>query len=159
MNAHVDRALAGGVVLLMLGAALRVRGIQSREFAVAPDHVPMIRVLAPLGRDSLERMVADAIGRTPFRLVARDREESGEVVPDAPAEERTPTPPSIRLKAVVGGPPWQAVITDVPGFDGDHVIRTGDRIGDVVIVSIRTLEIGVSWGDTTWVVRLEARSP
>src|SRR5690606_29800215 len=51
-----------------------------------------------------------------------------------PAPE--PTVPTFYLRGTVGGPPWTALISGVPGRDGDAALHVGDSIGNVRIVGI-----------------------
>ena len=67
-----------------------------------------------------------------------------------PAMGSSPGRPLLVLKAIVGGPPWEAVLEGVPGREGDVLVTVGDRIGQLAIKAVTTLSVTVSLPDTTY---------
>lgn len=68
------------------------------------------------------------------------------VVAQAPAAPR----PTLVLRGIVGGPPWQALLDGLPGRSGSALVQTGDRIGQFVIGTISREKVVVMGPDTTW---------
>jgi hypothetical protein len=52
-------------------------------------------------------------------------------------------PLAVKVKAIVGGPPWIAVLSGLPGVSGDRVVRIGDRFDAIQVrdISATTVEI------------------
>jgi hypothetical protein len=66
--------------------------------------------------------------------------------------------PSLTLKAIVGGPPWQAVIEGLPGQQSGAVAEVGTRFDRIVIRSISRDSVVVQAPDTLWVLRFKRGS-
>jgi hypothetical protein len=57
--------------------------------------------------------------------------------------------------AGVIGPPWQALIEGIPGHPGAVVLRQGQRIEDMRVISITRDRAVVQGADTTWRLTLK----
>jgi len=61
--------------------------------------------------------------------------------PDVPPAPPPPPPPSplatVALKGIVGGPPWRAILSGVPGRERNVVVNTGDTLGGIRIKQVR----------------------
>lgn len=100
--------------------------------------------------------------RSPFRLDGRiPSRRYGEAPVDLPLEETRPqaTVYAVVVKALVGGPPWSAVLGGLPGEAGERVVRVGDRHGPVLIDRVGGDGVRLVTSDTSWVVRLPERQP
>jgi hypothetical protein len=104
----------------------------------------------PFDGDSLAAAANATIDNDPFRLAnepADVRFEPRRVGAPPPA----PAAPKIVLvlKAIVGGPPWQAMIDGIPGHQG-AVVRSGDTFDKLVIRRVTRDTVVVQGPDTTW---------
>ncbi|MEO7082994.1 MAG: hypothetical protein ABI442_07920 [Gemmatimonadaceae bacterium] len=82
---------------------------------------------------------------------------------DAPAASPMRTPaglphPTLVLKAIVGGPPWQAVIDGLPGQTGSAVAQPGAHFEGLVVRVVSRDSVVVQGADTTWVLSFRVRS-
>lgn len=66
---------------------------------------------------------------------------------------------ALTLKAVVGGPPWLAVVTGLPGTEGERVIRPGDRFDELLVGAIGHDVVLFSTADSSWRLTLAPRAP
>jgi hypothetical protein len=67
-----------------------------------------------------------------------------------------PQPPRVPLVlAGVIGPPWQALIEGIPGHSGAVVVRAGDRVEDLRVLSITRDRAVIQGADTTWRLTLK----
>lgn len=73
------------------------------------------------------------------------------VLPPAPR-------PTLVLKAIVGGPPWQAVIEGIPGQTSAAVVRSGEKFGTLTIRAVSRDSVAVQTTDTAWVLTFKGRS-
>lgn len=69
--------------------------------------------------------------------------------PSIPARPATPI-----LTALLGGPPWRAVLEGVAGSDVPVVVSGGMRVGPFVVVTVGPIGVQLTAGDTTWNLRL-----
>jgi hypothetical protein len=151
--------------LSLWGAALLAGVAAFRWSTAVPFYAPVERVIPPApgapktkGPDTLIASARGIVAANPFRLERRPTAipYGSETEPDG-RYESVPPKPDLLLTGVLGGPPWQAVLTGVPGHDGSVVVREGESI-DVFVVSRVTRDTVVVQGaDTTYV--LTVRTP
>jgi hypothetical protein len=73
----------------------------------------------------------------------------------APAVARSR--PTLVLKAIVGGPPWQAAVDGIPGQPPGTVVRAGMRFEHLVIRLVSRDSVVVQLPDTTWALTFRAQ--
>lgn len=96
------------------------------------------------------------IDNDPFRL-DRAPADVGFGQDAAPSQQPPPSPfrqPPPRLTAVLGGPPWRAVLEGVPGREGSVVVSPGDRVGPFAVLTISRTLLTLKGADTTWQLHL-----
>lgn len=67
----------------------------------------------------------------------------------APPQMAIRVPPP-RLTAIVGGPPWRAVLEGTPGHEGGLVVESGDRLGSFTVTEVTRTSVRVRGQDSTW---------
>jgi hypothetical protein len=159
--------LAAGTLALLLGgvAAWRTRD------ALAPVERPTLAIPAaalPPGRydfDSLGAAAEQTVATDPFRLAnapAAVRFQPRGAALAAAAPPPIPAPPAPRptlvVRAIVGGPPWQAVVDGLAAQAG-MVVRAGDRFDRLVVARITADSVIVQGPDTTWKLTLKRDRP
>jgi len=149
------RALA--VLVLLLGAVAVRRWVSERDHLVRP--IPVVgavaRGAALVDGDSLAVAAAATIEHDPFRLAnapAQVRydprvEEGGAAAMAMPLPAQRPT---LALRAIVGGPPWQAVVDGIPGQPPGTIVRAGSTFDKLAITSVTRDQVVVRGADTTW---------
>jgi hypothetical protein len=60
--------------------------------------------------------------------------------------------PTMTLKAIVGGPPWQAVVDGLPGQPANTLVRTGATYDKLVARQVTRDSVVIQGPDTTWVL-------
>jgi len=111
--------------------------------------------------DSLDDELAAAedltVTNDPFRLAnapARVRfdpsNEPGAI--GASPVSALPIRPTMVLKAIVGGPPWQAVVDGIPGQPPGTVVRSGASFDKLVARAVTRDSVVIQGPDTTWVL-------
>jgi len=136
----------------------------SARLAVAAIPTPTIgRTLAVPQResaDSLEAMAQGIVDSDPFRVSNQPSDIAFDPTGDALGNRTTPSPapavpprPTLVLKAIMGGPPWQAVIDGIPG-QGQAVVGPGSTYDKISVRSVTRDSVVVQGADTTWVLRL-----
>jgi hypothetical protein len=66
-------------------------------------------------------------------------------------EFRPPAPPRPPLEVTgIVGPPWEALLTGVPGREGAVIVKPGDVLGDLRVRSVTRENVVVQAPDTTW---------
>ena len=110
--------------------------------------VPPITAYDPRG---LERASDSVLVNDPFRMERKpSRVAFG--APPLPPPTVAPQVPRIRptLGGIVGGPPWKAVLSNIPGREGGVIVATGDTVAGMTIRLVRQDMVIVKGADTTW---------
>jgi hypothetical protein len=110
-----------------------------------------------------DSMLADAedatVSNDPFRLV--NAPATVRFDPAVEGESASPAVPVVRptlvLKAIIGGPPWQAVIDGIPGQPPGTIAGTGARFDKLVVRSVTRDTVVVQGPDTTWSLGFKGR--
>jgi len=108
------------------------------------------------------REAADLIvSNDPFRLTNRpaivryDPKAEGAVATMSVAA--APIRPVMTLKAIVGGPPWQAIVDGLPGQPSGTVVRAGNAFDKLVARAVTRDSVVIQGPDTTWVLSFRRR--
>jgi hypothetical protein len=162
-----SNSIASGLLAasLCVACAAWVRWQQAAP-KVQPDRssIASRRSFAPSVSDSA---LADAeeftVANDPFRLSnipptvrydpANDGGSSGLGTPPPP-----PVRPVLILKAIVGGPPWQAVIDGIPGQPAGTVAHSGSKFEKLTVRAVTRDSVIVQGPDTAWVLSFRGRS-
>ncbi|HTI62342.1 MAG TPA: hypothetical protein VL524_02455 [Gemmatimonadaceae bacterium] len=158
MRQSAFHALAAAVCAVLSGAAV-VRWHDAAPSASAP--VATVPPIAPTFADSLDEALASAeesiVSNDPFRLAnipAAVRYDPGDelALSASGVSQLAPLRPTITLKAIVGGPPWQAVVDGLPGQPANTVVQAGSRYDKLVARSVTRDSVVIQGPDTTWVL-------
>lgn len=69
-----------------------------------------------------------------------------------PAIAAPPLRPVMTLKAIVGGPPWQAVVDGLPGQPANTLVQSGSVFDKLVARAVTRDSVVIQGPDTTWVL-------
>lgn len=143
-------------ILALLGTALAVRRVTT-----APE-VPVIRPqladaprIALLDVDSADVLVSEiAFGglfgsSSDHSIESRAEEANGESSAPPPSPVR-----AIQLSGIVGGPPWSAVLEDVPDREGAVIVNSGDRVAGLFVTAVTRDSAMLRGPDSSFVLRL-----
>jgi hypothetical protein len=61
------------------------------------------------------------------------------------------------LKAIVGGPPWQAVVDGIPGQAQGTIVRAGAAFDKLVARAVTRDSVIIQGPDTAWVLTFRRR--
>lgn len=150
-------------MLAVLGATFRV----ARAGGDSPASAPLSFTVSPGGTtvedDSLGEAAANTTANDPFRLVNRPSEvrydARTEGNPGAPAPFVPPVRPPLVLKALIGGPPWQAVVDGIPGQPSGTIVRAGSAFDRLTVRSVGSDTVVIAAPDTTWKLTLQRGHP
>jgi hypothetical protein len=152
MSPRVEMVLWAGSALFILGAV----GLWRTPVAAANSAGPVLAMTFAQLPDTnqLQRSARVVIASDPFRITREpsplpfrpfgDRVAQSQPVPPSPPK------PMLLLRGIVGGPPWEALIEGLPGKNGTVVVRSGEKLGDLVIRTIKKDTVVVQGMDTTW---------
>ena len=152
MTVRVELSLWAMATLVAIGAV----ALMLRPFPYTPARVDERSSMRPTAPDSahLVRLAGGIIATDPFRMYrqppsARFDPASRSVVQSGIPTLEAPRP-VLLLRAIVGGPPWEALLEGIPGRSGPLVVRTGDTLGELVIQSVGSDTVVIAGMDTTW---------
>lgn len=150
-----EAGLAILVVVLAAAASWRWQAGAAAGTPPAPL-VPAVPAVPVAFADSiLDEAVALTVDNDPFRLSNRPADVPfagrGSTVTSAPGTlQALPPRPSLSVSAIVGGPPWSAVLAGIPGRTGGAVVSAGDRIEGLRIIAVSRDSVVIQAADTTW---------
>jgi len=111
--------------------------------------------------DSLAAAESLVVDNDPFRIVNHPASVSYDPLAGDGPQGAELAPVSLRpvfvLKAIVGGPPWQAVVEGFPGQATAVVVRTGERLDKLSVRSVTRDSVVVQASDTTWILTFRKR--
>jgi hypothetical protein len=157
--------------------AVRELTISQSDPAAANDHPEMLRIeltLEALVRPATNARTAAAAAQelTPAMLppraaaettIANDPFRLSNSPPDINAASGGPkvvappraARPLLVLKAITGGPPWQAIVAGIPGQSGDAIVASGAALGALTVQTITRDTVIIRSSDTTWILSLK----
>lgn len=107
--------------------------------------------------ESLDDMVDLTIDNDPFRLSGSPSTlpyvRSAALQSQPPAISSAPRPP-LFLKAIVGGPPWQAIVDGIPGQPPGTIVVAGSTFDKLRVRSVSRDTVVVQGPDTLWKLTL-----
>jgi hypothetical protein len=125
-----------------------VMGIHRNRSAGAP-------AMTMFDGDSLDSAASHVVTHDPFRLERKPANVAFSTAPPAIVGAPPQGPPvRIALQGMIGGPPWRAIVSGIPGHDGTIMVSSGDTLGGVTIRHIDRGGITVRVKDSTWTVTL-----
>jgi hypothetical protein len=135
----------------------RVDTVASRNVAVSEKPVAATRLSA----DSLAHAEDAIVTNDPFRLSNSPPVVRFDATTEAdPASAMAaPSRPVLVLKAIVGGPPWQAVIDGLPGQPPGALARAGSRFDRLTIHAVTRDSVIVHGADTSWILAFRGQNP
>jgi hypothetical protein len=159
MNASLVWILVAGSVAGSAAAAYRWRAAaqpESPRRSIALAHQP---TRPPPSDSALDDAEDATVSNDPFRLsndpasVRYDPSTDGAVASAAVLVVR----PTLVLKAIIGGPPWQAVIDGIPGQPPGTIAAPGARFDKLLVRSVTRDTVVVQGPDTTWALSFKGR--
>ncbi len=155
--------------LLMLAAIVTAGAMAMHRWLQVDAAPPTGRAIPALARVAMPAFTRSALRAAAETTVANDPFRLSNSPPDVDAATRTsgvrsPGParaprPTLVLKAITGGPPWQAIVAGLPGQSGDAVVAPGAAFGALTVQSITRDEVIVRAPDTTWTLSLKRSAP
>jgi hypothetical protein len=151
------RSLAVASLVLAAIAAMRWRRTTPDDVASANGVVPSRTKthVPPDMTDSVTEAADLTVDNDPFRLTNSPPSVRYDVATDgvAPATVAVRPPrPVLVLKAIVGGPPWQAVIDGIPGQPPGTIAEVGKRFDKFLVRAVTRDSVIVQGPDTSWVL-------
>ncbi|HEU4722063.1 MAG TPA: hypothetical protein VFS59_11930 [Gemmatimonadaceae bacterium] len=154
-----EAIVLAGALLAIAGAALRIARAGSEPVTAASTTFVTTAGAIDVGDDSLGEAAANTAANDPFRLVNRPsgvrydaKTEGGVGVPAAFVPP--PVRPAFVLKAIVGGPPWQAVVDGIPGQQPGTIVRSGTTFDKLTVRSVGRDTVVIQAPDTIWKLTL-----
>jgi hypothetical protein len=151
--------LAVGTAAAIATAIARWRNAET--FIPSPPAISVTHVAAlPAPTDSVLDDATDAtITNDPFRLANEPSSVRYEPAAQggAPMSATPVVRPTLVLKAIIGGPPWQAVIDGIPGQPAGAVASSGTRFDKLVVRSVSRDSVVVQGPDTAWTLSFKGR--
>jgi hypothetical protein len=156
MNARMDVACVLLAAVLALGGVWRTRDFTELDHLQAMSSRASI-VTAPTlpDADSLGDAAATIVANDPFRLSNKPAALRF-LSATASAPVAVPTMPQLTLKAIIGGPPWSAVVEGLPGDAGGVVVTAGLAFDRIHVKRITRESVVMQAPDTTWTLTMKS---
>jgi hypothetical protein len=148
---------AMGLVCVALGALRWQNAAPSLAVAQSGSRARVSAPAMPTSRaDSVDDAAADVVENDPFRLsnapaaVAFDPRRLGAASGGATVASARAPRPVLVVRAIVGGPPWAAVVDGIPGQPPGTIVRAGESFDRLRVRSVSRDAVVVQAPDTTW---------
>ena len=162
MMGRREVTMLSAALLSVAGATLRIVRSTTNEAAAPTPAFALVTGWRVIADDSLAEAANSAIENDPFRLANRP----SNVRYDALSEEggpHAPSVPSIRpafaVKAIMGGPPWQAILDGIPGQPNGTIVRSGATFDKITVKLVGRDTVVVQGPDTLWKLTLRRDHP
>jgi hypothetical protein len=146
-------ALALGGVVLLASIGVWTSSVPGPAADAGSRHLDAaVPVRPPVDTAALDVAAQRLRAQDPFRLDRRPAEvrynpwEAETAAPPAPEKIR----PALVLAALIGGPPWNAVIEGIPGSEGGVLLAVGAQMHGVTFVALRGDTVFLAGFDTTF---------
>lgn len=153
-----EAAILALAVLAALGAAIRIVRSDDAVIANASSIAVVSSDVPTVDDDSLGEAAANAAANDPFRLVNRPSSVRYDARNENGAVGQTPVfvapRPQLLLKAIVGGPPWQAIVDGIPGQPPGTIVRSGNAFDKLTVRNVGRDTVVIQTPDTTWKLTL-----
>jgi len=157
-GARLTAGLSFVALVLASGAALRWRQAlaTARTAAAQVTMIPATPRVPRFAAESLQDAAQVTVATDPFRLAnapARISFASTLVPNTAPVAAASPPPPArptLIVRAIMGGPPWSAILDGVPGQSPGLVVSPNVTYEQIHILAISRDTVVVQGPDTTW---------
>ena len=154
-------ALRIDVLIAANGSVDRARAATGARPAMLPGaSVTTMRTTADAAVESAENAT---VSNDAFRLanepaaVRYDPNDDARASRAAMAPPPAPIRPTMTLKAIVGGPPWQAVVDGLPGRPPGTIVRVGASFDRLVARRVTRDSVFIQGPDTSWVLTFQRR--
>lgn len=158
-----ERMLLALAIVTSSAAAWRVAQSANLEHGTVPSAFPLSRAPGFVTDDSLEEAAGATVVNDPFRLVNRpsdvrfeSRSEGGGVGAPPPPP---PLRPTMQVRAIMGGPPWMAIVDGIPGQPAGVIVRSGSMFEKITVRTVGRDTVVVQAPDTTWKLTLMRDRP
>jgi len=113
------------------------------------------------GPSSVDSLGALAVDRDPFRLTRAPATTAYSVERQTQPAIPLPPKPALALVGIVweGGHNPTAVLTGVPGIEGNRVVRTGDVVAGLRVRQVLATSVRITGMDTAWTLTLLGLKP
>ncbi|HEX9485267.1 MAG TPA: hypothetical protein VF929_11830 [Gemmatimonadaceae bacterium] len=105
--------------------------------------------------DSIDDAAATIVSNDPFRLSNKPA-SIRYLSAAAGAAPPVPIRPQFALKAIIGGPPWSAIVEGIPGQSGGIVVTAGLDFDKLHVKAITRDTVVMQAPDTIWKLTLRA---
>ncbi|MFL5605605.1 MAG: hypothetical protein ACJ8AD_04095 [Gemmatimonadaceae bacterium] len=148
----IERVLWGAAVAGIMTGIVGLRRPVAVTHDVTRATIAIPAVVRP-DSDALEEALGVIFEANVFRP-DRKAVDVTEVVPTpqpgAPQPPPKPPKPTLLLRGLLGGPPWDALVDGVPGHEGAMVLRAGQTTAGLTLKAIRHDTVFIKGLDTTW---------
>jgi hypothetical protein len=135
--------------VIAVGAAAMTAGqvlFGSQNSALSASPLPSMSGVLMFDPGRLREAADSVASSDPFRL---DRHPSAPPVEQPAIVASAPPPLHLELSGVIGGPPWRAIVSGIPGREVGVVVRAGDTLGGIRIRNIRRDTVIIQAGEST----------
>jgi len=125
MTPRTERLYWGIALALVLATVALIRH-HPADTAMDIPSPQSVATVSMFDAEQLSAFTQQTVAHDPFRLDRRPTDMAAaatSTAPQAPVQRG-----DLKVKGIVGGPPWQAVLAGVPGHEGMVVVHAGDTI-------------------------------
>ena len=132
------------------------RGEGNNMFGAFRSQPARASAMTMFDADLLDSAASRVVTHDPFRMERKPANVAFSITPNGGVGVPVPSGPPVRiaLQGTIGGPPWRAIVSGIPGHDGTIIVSSGDTLGGVTIRRVDRDGVTVRVKDSTWTVTL-----
>jgi hypothetical protein len=142
-------------LIVLLGEVVHARRLNAAP-RITPGQSGEMSLTLPRQRDP--EVLLDAVETIADGNLFRPDRSRPEKVPVVAVQGQPPVPqppkPALKLRGLIGGPPWDVLLEGIPGRDGAVVARVGQTLGGITVRAVRRDTVIAQGMDTTWKLTL-----
>jgi hypothetical protein len=155
----------GAASVLWVVAAMRWRAALP-PVRLSTSSIPSLQRAPTNPSDSaLAESAATLVDNDPFRVANEPAavrydaraEGSGSANAGSVTAPAPPPRPDFLLRAIVGGPPWQAIVDGFPGRPAGTIVQKGSVIDRITVTAVNRDSVLLRGPDTAWVLTFRRR--
>lgn len=156
MKHYLERSLWVGTfaVLCATVASNRSKAAMNDDLRVSLAHTdPDITMF---DEDTLTAAAERTAQSDPFRADRHPASVPFSMTPAGIPAPLIPAGPPLRiaLRGTIGGPPWRAILSGIPGHEGTVLLSPGDSLGGILVRRVTRDSAIIRLKDSTWAVAI-----
>lgn len=156
MKHYLERSLWFGAFATLCFTVVSNRAHSTTPYDPHHSRSQPDRGVTMFDEDTLTAAAERTVQSDPFRADRHPASVPFSMTPAGSSAPLIPAGPPLRiaLRGTIGGPPWRAILSGIPGHDGTVLLSPGDSLGGILVRRVTRDSAVVRLKDSTWAVAI-----